>query len=195
MTMAMTNAEKCALYRERHPEYLDWHAKNRRENPDKVKGAIRKWREEHRDELIQKKRQYRAENLELVKSQEAASRSRNREAIRARKAKYYADNAEAINAARAERRRTEWYDTSAGDRVRRMRLAGQAKIPGDLLKQRWAYYAGRCWMCGGQATSWDHVKPLSKRGPHLLSNLRPACEHCNKSKHAKWPFVVERKAG
>jgi len=31
----------------------------------------------------------------------------------------------------------------------------------------------------------DHVIPLSRGGPHILSNLRPACAPCNYSKRAK----------
>lgn len=60
---------------------------------------------------------------------------------------------------------------------------------------KWAYWAGLCWICGSKATSWDHVKPLSRGGWHMLSNLRPACRSCNSRKHAKWPYSTStRKA-
>jgi 5-methylcytosine-specific restriction endonuclease McrA len=45
-----------------------------------------------------------------------------------------------------------------------------------------------CWMCGGDADTVDHVKPLSKGGAHILANLRSACQSCNSSKGATWPF-------
>lgn len=58
----------------------------------------------------------------------------------------------------------------------------------DQLAARVAYYGGRCWICGGPFEHLDHVKPLSKGGPHILANLRPACARCNLSKNATWPF-------
>ncbi|MGF0262557.1 HNH endonuclease [Rhodococcus ruber] len=61
----------------------------------------------------------------------------------------------------------------------------------DQLNARWAYYGGRCWICGGKATVTDHVKPLSKGGSNWPSNARPACVPCNASKNAKWPFKPE----
>lgn len=55
----------------------------------------------------------------------------------------------------------------------------------DQLLQRWSMFAG-CWMCGATPTSTDHVKPLSRGGPHILANLRPACGPCNSRKRDRW---------
>ena len=56
-------------------------------------------------------------------------------------------------------------------------------------------FAG-CYICGipfaEVAVHLDHVKPLAKGGPHLLSNLRPACELCNLRKADRWPFDAEQ---
>jgi 5-methylcytosine-specific restriction endonuclease McrA len=38
-----------------------------------------------------------------------------------------------------------------------------------------------CWRCGGYATTVDHVVAVVLGGTHDLSNLRPACGHCNSS--------------
>ena len=59
-----------------------------------------------------------------------------------------------------------------------------------LLTVKWDYWGGNCWMCGGDACEWDHVKPLAKGGVHCLANLRPACRSCNASKNAKWPLAA-----
>lgn len=59
------------------------------------------------------------------------------------------------------------------------------------LAQRWAYFGGKCWICGDDATATDHVKPLAKGGAHMLCNLRPICTPCNSSKRDKWPYPVE----
>jgi 5-methylcytosine-specific restriction endonuclease McrA len=58
----------------------------------------------------------------------------------------------------------------------------------EMLEQRMTFYHG-CWIC--KSPRWDHVdhvKPLSKGGPHMLANLRPACAECNQRKGSKWPF-------
>lgn len=61
------------------------------------------------------------------------------------------------------------------------------------LQDRLAYYGGACWMCGADTSQvglhWDHVKPLSRGGVDLASNLRPSCPPCNMSKGANWPFT------
>ena len=54
------------------------------------------------------------------------------------------------------------------------------------LKQRLSMFNFACWLCGNEANSIDHVKPLSKGGAHCLSNLRPACKSCNSKKRNKW---------
>lgn len=53
------------------------------------------------------------------------------------------------------------------------------------LNQRMSIFGYKCAYCGGPFEHVDHVKPLSKGGPHCLSNLRPACAACNLSKHNK----------
>lgn len=71
---------------------------------------------------------------------------------------------------------------------RRAAIASSASVSFTLeqMTARFAYYGFACWMCGAPWESMDHVKPLSKGGPHLLANLRPACTRCNSSKGAKW---------
>jgi 5-methylcytosine-specific restriction endonuclease McrA len=66
----------------------------------------------------------------------------------------------------------------------------------DLLPGKLAYWGYRCWIKGPRCTvepeTWDHVKPLGKCGPHMLANLRPACQSCNSSKGDRWPFPTAR---
>lgn len=59
----------------------------------------------------------------------------------------------------------------------------------QALHQRIAFFGGLCWMCGATADTTDHVKPLGAGGPHLLSNIRPACSTCNSKKGATWPYA------
>lgn len=75
-------------------------------------------------------------------------------------------------------------------RVRKARQLGSTTVTfsPEQLVQRLAYFGNKCWMCKKDADSIDHVKPLSKGGPHMLSNLRPACLSCNSSKRDRWPL-------
>lgn len=56
------------------------------------------------------------------------------------------------------------------------------------LEARMSMWGFRCWMCDGPFEAIDHVKPVSKGGPHMLSNLRPICRSCNGRKHSDWPL-------
>lgn len=76
--------------------------------------------------------------------------------------------------------------------LRRALRAAAPTVPftNAQLDARLAYYGHRCWICKtGPYEHLDHVKPLSKGGSHMLSNLRPACASCNSSKRATWPFT------
>lgn len=69
----------------------------------------------------------------------------------------------------------------------RKKGASLSHIDQSALDSKAALWRNRCWICGTSDWShWDHVKPLSKGGPHLLANLRPACASCNKSKSNRW---------
>lgn len=74
---------------------------------------------------------------------------------------------------------------------RRARKAGTQISPITMrqLEGRLAMFSGRCWICRvSEWEVWDHVKPLSRGGAHILANLRPACAPCNQQKYNKWPF-------
>jgi len=50
-----------------------------------------------------------------------------------------------------------------------------------------------CWICGGPATSADHVVARSQGGGDNMENLRPACVSCNaKRYHRANPFDPDR---
>lgn len=60
-----------------------------------------------------------------------------------------------------------------------------------FVDARVAYFGKKCWMCGGEYSALDHVKPLSQGGKDCPANLRPACKSCNSRKGAKWFGVAE----
>lgn len=55
----------------------------------------------------------------------------------------------------------------------------------DILDE----YHHRCAYCGKKLDKLtiDHVVPLSRGGKHSVSNVVPACRHCNNVKYAKTP--------
>lgn len=75
-------------------------------------------------------------------------------------------------------------------RRRYARRKGAVTIPftPEQLRQRMAYWGNRCWICQGPHEAVDHVKPLTKGGPHMLANLRPICRSCNARKGSTWPL-------
>ena len=60
----------------------------------------------------------------------------------------------------------------------------------DAYEARWAYYGGKCWMCGDEAEEMDHVIPLAIRPFNWPANLRPACRACNASKSSAHPSTL-----
>ena len=85
----------------------------------------------------------------------------------------------------------------AANHVRRALVRGARSVPFTVeqLEARLAYYGFRCWQCGAPWEHLDHVKPLSKGGPHMLSNLRPACAGCNLKKGSHWPVDTSNRRG
>lgn len=79
---------------------------------------------------------------------------------------------------------------SEGRRRAAKRRSGTMRITREQIASRMAYFGNRCWMCRGPFEQIDHVKPISKGGPHILANLRPACAACNQSKSNKWDGVT-----
>lgn len=90
-------------------------------------------------------------------------------------------------------RKSRYRDVDRARRARReaaVRSAATADFTAEDLMFRLSMFAG-CWICGcdlSEGLHIDHVKPLSKGGAHMLSNLRPACPTCNIRKGATWPF-------
>lgn len=78
----------------------------------------------------------------------------------------------------------------AGKRRALIKKAAFIPFTANQLAARWAYYGGKCWICGTRATVSDHVKPIAKGGAHMLSNIRPACVPCNSAKRDRWPFSI-----
>lgn len=117
-----------------------------------------KWRQENNDKVIQCCKKWRQENPEILKAGHKRWMQNNREHVRLYNQKK-----------RAEKKQ-----------------ATICEISVEQLMGRMSVFGNKCAYCGGKFEHIDHVIPLSKGGPHCLSNLRPACASCNSSKHAKF---------
>jgi 5-methylcytosine-specific restriction endonuclease McrA len=163
--------ESNRLFRERNPDYATaWYQANK----ERAQAASRRWYDDNREQQAERGRRWRRENPDRRRAIDRASYERHRDArLRANREYYRADPQREVQ----KRLR------------RRARKAGVPfqRYTHDQLVQRLSMFPG-CWMCGGQADTVDHVKPLAAGGPDLLSNLRPACRSCNASKGASWPY-------
>lgn len=75
---------------------------------------------------------------------------------------------------------------------RRLRIeAARLSFAASELKAKMSYWGDKCWVCGGPAEAIDHVKPVSRGGPHMLANFRPICRLCNSRKSNIWPLPPE----
>lgn len=136
------------------------------------------YREAHREKARATTARYRTENPERVRAvlEQYRTDPANRQVARER--------ARAFRIANPDRRSV--YEKSR--RARKMSLAVGVITPA-LLAQKLAYWGYKCWICGGKPDTWDHVKPLNKKGYHMLANLRPACRRDNTRKSDMWPYA------
>lgn len=141
------------------------------------------------------KKQY-AENADAMKAANRVRYHANVEQHRSRTRAYYARNRDvrrAANRVAAVRwRAANPEQVRVQNKARRALVAGASLVgfTARELEQRLSMYPG-CWICGAPSSHIDHVKPLSKGGPHILVNLRPCCAPCNLSKRATWPLTEE----
>lgn len=132
----------------------------------------------------------------------------NRDREKARSAAWYHGNPDKVaeryqreKAAGVHRRQaTRWY---WANRMQALAMQHNLRavlrdLPGRVtaaqLTARFEYFGGCCYLCGGAADGFDHVKPLAAGGANFASNLRPACGPCNSRKHIKWNGVNDARS-
>lgn len=162
-------------------------------NPERHRANVKRWQRENLDELARRRRTDRQSRPDHYKQVRGVWEDANREALNQRMRDWRKLNPDYA-------RRAYWSNPeNARDKSARRRAcrAGARSIPFTVeqLEARLAYYGFRCWICRAPWEHLDHVKPLSKGGPHMLSNLRPACAECNLSKGSQWPFDTTNRRG
>lgn len=144
-------------------------------------------------------------NREQVLAQRAEFRKNNKEKLKEQQKEHYLNNKEKRNAKSREYSKKNYdkvviqvkkYQKENPEKVKAWRFNTKSKrrmrinntiIPftSEQLNDRLSVYDNKCWMCGNNAQEIDHVIPLARGGAHMLSNLRPACTHCNRQKSYK----------
>jgi 5-methylcytosine-specific restriction endonuclease McrA len=152
---------------------------------------------------------YRRRNLDKVRENARNSYRANLDRENVRHAIYREQNRETIRAKAREKMRakrdadpegsaayTRAYRAANKDRAQtwdaHKAAARRAAIGNDRVSAKeWAAikaaYGHRCAYCHEQfkRLTMDHIVPLSKGGRHIASNIAPACQPCNSSKHNK----------
>ena len=161
------NPDKGAEYMRRRraamsPEELDASREQRRERYANGDGAAaaRRWRAANPERQLEASRRWNEANREKSSAKSRAWAARNPDKVKAR----------------TQRRRAL------------KKAATVYPITSAQIAEKMSYWGNKCWMCEGPFEHVDHVKPLSKGGPHILANLRPACASCNASKNDRWPL-------
>lgn len=108
---------------------------------------------------------------------------------------YYAEHTEEVaETVRAYRQNHPEVKEASTHRRRAQKASAEGieYTTSDHIEGRREVWGNRCYLCGAEATTMDHVIPLARGGSHWPANLRPACVSCNSSKQDKWPYDIER---
>lgn len=117
-------------------------------------------------------------------ARQAAFRQQSPDVVKQRNGAYYAANAEDIKANYRSNPHLRW----ASEYRRRIKRLG---VPIGLVHQFTkqdvvSLYGDACHYCsGGPFEELDHVVPVCRSGDHVLTNVRPSCGKCNRSKGIK----------
>lgn len=149
----------------------------RQANPDKVRAAKRRWARQNPEKIRASYDGYRERHLDTIKVRE-----RNRAAQR-----------RAANPSYCAGAVKRWFKAN-NSKAREYVYRRRALIAGATIETvSYAAILARdgpvCGICGGAVDradlSFDHIIPLSKRGPHVEWNIQVAHKVCNSRKGAK----------
>lgn len=164
-------------------------ATEHRADPSKQKARGRKHYEIHGERIRERRKALHASDPEYGRRKAREWALANPERVRRNYRRWVEANRDHVNAySRSHIRQNRAYYRAALIRYRARKKGNGGHCTPEQLAARWSYYAGRCWMCGAEATEWDHVKPVSKGGCSWPANLRPACGPCNRRKSGIWPL-------
>ena len=143
---------------------------------------------------------YRQENSASLSASASARYAANPEPKKEQAAQWRRKNPERKKQNDALWRERNRDRSNASQRLRVLRYRSHkrrvqhVKYTQSQLDHKFEYWRGKCHICNIKIQGkfhWDHVKPISRGGPDMLSNLRPAHPHCNVKKSNLWPVSFD----
>ncbi len=151
------------------------------ENREKLKAKQRKWSSENKEQMREAGIIYRENNKEMLSARKKIYRANNLDKMKMKDKLYNATQAGIERKYRAdEKRKKQILETRDGS------ITKQSLI--DLMEEQ----NGLCYICScdlslleNKDVHLDHMKPLSKDGHHVITNVAWSCSSCNWSKATK----------
>ena len=141
----------------------------------------------NREKKIEWNKKSQLKNKDKCNKRKLIWAKKNKEKVKKANKDYYNRNKEKVAAANKK-----WADENPlavrekGHRYRAKKKKNTIqRFSNEDLQKRMSVFGYSCAYCGGDFEHIDHVKPISKGGPHCLANLRPSCKSCNLRKHNK----------
>lgn len=150
------------------------------DNREHVNQKAKDWREANPEKSKQVQRDFHARNREKRNEERRIYAEHHRDELRAYYKDYYWANRERRLAENAQWRK----DHPEFDRAKNAARRG-VPYTKDALDYIDIFKFDPCVYCGDEATSIDHIDPISKGGSGKWNNLAPACHSCNSRKHNK----------
>lgn len=165
----------------------DYSKRYYQDNIEKCKRNKSNYRSANRSKYLTKQAEWRKNNRDKVNEWKLNWRLKNKEQINEYQRQYRKKNIEKFRARKWDRTPEQKKMYKLARKARKNKASGYCTQ--EQFNARWEYYGGLCYLCGSEATTVDHIKPLSKGGSNWPCNLRPACRSCNSSKNNKWPYL------
>ena len=165
----------------------------------------------NRELVLSAKRERYSRDRDFAERSRASNRAwyqRNRDKRREYNLRYRQEHGDELRARQRERNRRKyetnpraWLDYYKQWRLRNLeRARAYVRVAGNKRRaaaagihftfEEWEellnYHAGRCAYCGStDRIEADHRMPLCRGGSNEISNILPACRHCNRRKHRR----------
>ena len=181
------NAAQKKYYASHKEERAEYGARNYVDNRDAALAWQKQYNLDHREERIAYLKQYH-----LTHKEEAAQyRYDHKDEIATRMKQYQLDHKEEIAAWNSNWQRKNRDKSVAKDSKRRaLKMGvGAENLPDNYERGLYEDQLGCCYYCGCSLAETghhlEHMIPLSRGGPHRLSNLVLSCPACNLRKGTK----------
>lgn len=142
----------------------------------------------HRKNNAEKMQAWRLKNPEKVKEADRRYRQNNPEAAYASQLKWRLNNADHLKELYRDYAKKNWEDRYANKHRHQARSRGREVDLVLRKEIRRLYHSACIYCGATERITLDHLIPLSRGGDHTIGNLAPACRSCNARKGTKLPI-------